>query len=33
MKKSNNRNKYFYTFYTFLFRQIQILLENIFGKT
>ena len=31
-KKSNNNKKYFFTF-TFLYRKIYILLENIFGKT
>ena len=30
-KKSNNNKKYFFTF-TFLYRKIYILLENIFGK-
>ena len=33
-RKSNNSNTiFFYIFYTFLYRKIYILLENIFGRT
>ena len=33
-RKSNNSNTIFFIFfYTFLYRKIYILLENIFGKT
>ena len=33
-RKSNNSNTIFFIFfYTFLYRKIYVLLENIFGKT